>query len=345
MIPAAAFAMLTVVCLFAVADAEGSDDLVAALQSDDARQRIEASARLAALERVPGSATGVLIVALKDPYWAVRNNSARALAKAGPEALPALRKALNNESYYQPIYAAKAIGMMGEAAGDGDTAAQLIANVKIDSIDRERQNWAAWALSQIRCSDAKIAPEIIELYQQPQSAQISRHLAAAVAALDDASKRDLVPTAIRRLSTDPAARALLSELGEAAVAPMVEAWPKADAKTRWAMIELFGELGPRAAPAVVVLVDEVRKPRDQWFAALTAKTLAKIGPPAKDAADSLAAMLRGYDDIEAKREAAHALGRIGAATGDVIGALEEASNSSDAGVAAAAAAALEALGE
>ncbi len=191
-----------------------------------------------------------------------------------------------------------------------ETAKQLVANCMIDSPDQARQLAAARALAQQRIRDPELHKLLKSALDKVQQGLVREPLAHAYAA---SGKMDpaMLNRALQKMTEDSSARVLIESFGKDAAGPLGRAIPNLPKNGAWAAIEMLGKLGADAEVAVPDLVAQLAKPRDQWFAAHTCRTLGKIGPGAKAAVPALVrvATTDGYAD--ARCAAAWALGEIG----------------------------------
>jgi hypothetical protein len=169
------------------------------------------------------------------------------------------------------------------------------------------------------------------------------YLAEAIGAIGS-DALEAAPALISRITVCDEAGKALGNLGPKAVNMVITRWKNSkDKKKTWALMEAVATMGPAAKPAVPMYEKQLTDGIDQWFTALAARCLGKIGPPAKGAAEELAGVLKNHSYPDARKAAAEALGRIGAKEPQVLAALEKATQDSETGVSQAAKTALKTL--
>ncbi|MFP4105999.1 MAG: HEAT repeat domain-containing protein [Phycisphaerae bacterium] len=227
------------------------------------------------------------------------------IAKTGPQARSALKPLLKALRDPNEAVRKKAAGIVGDLGAMAAPA--LIGVLQDDAI--WKQGHAAAAIVQATGADS---------------------LAEAIALTAETSK------GIRKQATP-----LLVKTGSDAVEPLLTILGRGDKRTRWWVIEVFKELGPKAASAVNELI-HVLHTHDQWFRAHAAETLGRIGPKASGAVPELIKLLDSqYPD--ARVHAAIALGKIGVDSQAVRKSLAEAQKDEDENVVKAAKKALQEL--
>ncbi len=314
-------------------------DIAPALDSADVRSRIKASAQLRDLGARAEPAMPLLLKGLSDQYWDVRTNAAATLAAIGPTALPGLIESLQTEDYHRNLFAAQALGLMGEPAGSaaGHLGTLLVRRTMTDSATRR---WSAWALSRMGAAAEPALEALISCLQDYPDSMAARYAAQALGNIGPAAE-PAIAELLERIALCNDSRRALGQIGPAAVAQLLSlAEDETDRRRQWAMIETFGACGPAAAEAVPWLISQAEPGHDRWFVARSAQSLGEIGSAAEAAIPVLARIATGHDYHNARRQACIALGRIAAQDDRARAALQAAAEDDHEAVASAARAAL-----
>jgi HEAT repeat protein len=313
-------------------------DLTGKLSSDDVETREQAAEALGEMGADAAPAAERIAEHLSDPYWDVRKAAARALAKIGPKAVPAIRKALRSDDYWAPLYAAEAAGRMGPdaAAAVPDLVAAM------EDADTERMVWIGWALSKMGSRAAPAVPALMREFKRADTFAAA-YLAEAIAAVGPEATQ-AAPVLLSRVGEVDEAGKALGDLGPDAVDLVLKKWKNSNNKKKtWALMEAVATMGPSAKAAVPLYEKQLTDGIDQWFTALAARCLGKLGPTAEDATDELVGVLKNHNYADARKAAAGALGKIGKKDPKIIAALEKATEDKNNGVAREAKRALDAL--
>ena len=115
-----------------------------------------------------------------------------------------------------------------------------------------------------------------------------------------------------------------SQLGEPAVAAMIEGIGSEQLPVKVAAADVLREMGPRAAKAVPALAKIVGD-RNRWVRSFACNALGNVGPGAAPAVDALLAVVQ-HEDPYTRRHAVMALGQIGPAAVKAVPALKERAN-------------------
>ncbi|MFW6062271.1 MAG: HEAT repeat domain-containing protein [Planctomycetota bacterium] len=305
--------------------AADTSKLVKKLQSSQVDEQIRATEQLAGMGPDAASAADALADALTAPYWHVRKGAAKALAAIGPPAVPVIEKTLRTGDYWGRMYAAEAIGLM---ASQSQTDAPKIAEateeliLALQSDLPEVRMWAAWAVGQIGPQAKEATPVLIEIVRTDKSYSVRY----AIRALGRIGAEKSVGVLVDQLDGPYKAAAVqaLGEMGPTTCQALLDKWDNAkNNRVAWGLIETLGEIGPTAAPAVPKLIEELKSPTDQWFAALTARVLGQIGPKAEPAVPELVKMARSHSYPDARANAARGLGPIGVSSDRVRQTLQQ----------------------
>jgi CubicO group peptidase (beta-lactamase class C family) len=207
-----------------------------------------------------GSDIAAGIVALGDRDPASRWASAKALARLGAVAVPALAEALGNRDENVRTYSALALAELGPPAKDA--LPQLISALKDPSI-RVREN-AARALGNLGPAASQAVEPLLACLSDPDP-YVNGQSAEA-----------------------------LSRIGRASVPGLLTALTSTNATARWCATIALGKIGPDAFPAVSPLSAGLRDQSEnvRWGSAVA---LGNIGPAARPAIPALLAALSDRD--------------------------------------------------
>jgi HEAT repeat protein len=254
-------------------------------------------------------AVPALIEALSDPDLVQLHDDvcrtrtylvADALASIGPQALPALKEALANESTRKQ--AALALARMGPRARTASSALWPLLRVT----DRGLRAQAAGALLRIgeapeeplrvlgtllAGEDAGLRDSALDVLYEA-AAENRRHahwplpleaIDSLIRMLDEEGRRQKAATVMGSLG--PAAKPVLPEL--------VRRFEKADDSAQCWLPYIFEHLGPDAVEAVPALVRAIRTNHPHVW--MTYRTLGAIGPAARPAVPALLKVIRDLD--------------------------------------------------
>jgi HEAT repeat protein len=259
-------------------------------------------------------AAAVWVEGLKNDRQPVRMASARAISdvRPGPKVMvPLIEKALKDAKPEVVEHALNALAGLGEVA---------VPNL-IEAMKHEKARpKVAYILGRIG----------------PKAAAATKTLARL---LGDANPETRREAAIALAKIGPAAKR--------AVPALIEALEKHGESQEYAPVYALGSIGPAAASAKSALV-KAMSGKDETLALFSAWALASIDPADAEVAKKSVPRLRvGLADSEARirHQAAVALGKLGPLAKPAAAALQEAQRDADPEVAAAAAAALKAIGE
>lgn len=282
------------------------DPLVDKLGSDSRQVFLAAAIGLEAIGERSVKAMPQLVEMLEgsDPQ---RNNAAAAVIRGiGPgaaEAVPALVKLLHAESFHTQYWVCRALGAIGPASA---TATDELVDRLVNGAVSVRRN-AAMALGNI---GPDIGPEavgkLIQVAHDDFTAPVREEAVIALGKLKPYAEES-VP-ALKKVLTDPdfrspthAARSLWLLTGDPKEALPTLIKSMDDLTYFQHAVEVLGEMGPEAAPAVDRLVEALNE-RDPDDRVAAAYALARIGSPAAKAQEPLRKLL---DDEEPQvREAA-----------------------------------------
>jgi HEAT repeat protein len=289
------------------------DPLIRVLGSDSPQVASAAAIALGRIGEPAAKATPQLIEMLASPDDWRRHAAASALRGIGPAAaaaVPALRKAVHHENFHTQYWACRALGGIGAAAA---AATPDLLEVMKSGGASVRRNAAA-ALGNIGPAIGEDA--VLRLVEAMQRNGIEALREEAVVALGKLKPfAETTVPAIQKTLKDPtfdsdtqAARSLWLLTGKADSALPVLIECLGDLTYVQPAIDVLGEMGPEAAPAVDKLI-EILGALDPDDRIAAAWCLGQIGPAAQKASGPLRKLL---DNKEPKvREAARgALERI-----------------------------------
>jgi HEAT repeat protein len=288
--------------------AQAVDPLIEALGSDSPQVYVAAAIGLEGIGEPAAKATPVLIEMLESQDTIRRNTAAGAIRGIGPgaaPAIPALVKLLHEENFHTQYWVCRALGAIGPASA---VATEDLLGLMAEGSASVRRN-AAEALGNIGPEiGAEAAAKLIEAADEDFMAPVRENAVIALGKLKPFAAES-VP-AIKRLLATPgyntpthAARSLWLLTGDPDEALPTLIQGLDDLTYFQHAIEVLGEMGEEAAPAVDRLIEALGEP-DPDDRLATAETLAKIGPPAAKAMEPLRKLLE--DENQAVREAAQA---------------------------------------
>jgi HEAT repeat protein len=174
--------------------------IVAALRDGDPGVRWHASAALMHLGRRAAGHAPALRQAMDDPVWIVRNAAGRALEEVcGPEDLPALVQAVGDASVETRYHAARALARLGY---DAAPAVPALA-VALRDEDWEVRTEAVRALGTTGHAAAAALPDLLIVLDGDADEQVREAAAWALGALEPSPA---ATEALRRARSDPAVR-------------------------------------------------------------------------------------------------------------------------------------------
>jgi HEAT repeat protein len=183
----------------------------------------------------------------------------------------------------------------------------------------------AEALYRLRKGGARAVPVLVELLQQESADPEQRWRAAELLGAIGPEAADAVPALVAaRRDADPHVRAVavrsLGQLAPAsaeAIPELVEALDSAERLPALAALANFGALAAPAVPRVRAILAKGGDAAVRWNAA---RTLGRIGPPARAAVPDLLAGLRDRDAL-VREHCAESLGQVGQADEVVLAGL------------------------
>jgi HEAT repeat protein len=203
-------------------DPPPAEEVLKALRSPDADERIAAGRALYDVANLPATAAGTLVEGLGDRYFYVRIGSAAALVRLGAPAVPHLGRALSSTNCHLRSGAAQTLGQIGAPAGP---AVPELGKALSDEAPGVR-GAAAQAILSIGQTD-KVVKELLRALRDPV---ISSHAAKALGAA-----------------------------GKAAVPELLAVLRDADASTADAVALAIQTMGPEAAEAAPALMGLFRR--------------------------------------------------------------------------------------
>lgn len=281
------------------------DPLIEALESNSQQTFLGAAIGLEATGQPAAKAMPQIMEMLGDSDTVRRNAAAgiiRGIGPAAEKAVPALVKLLHDENFHTQYWACRALGNIGPASApaSGDLLDRLV-----NGTTSVRRN-AAMALGNI---GPVVGPEavaaLIRVVHEEFTAPVREEAVIALGKLKPYAKDSVL--ALKTALEDPdfpapthAARSLWLLTGETGEALPALTKAMNDLTYFQHAVEVLGEMGPDAAPAVDRLIGALgeRDPDDRVAAALA---LAHIGAPAAKARPALQKLL---DDQEPEVHAA-----------------------------------------
>lgn len=271
------------------------DPLIGALGSDVPQVYLAAAVGLEAIGEPSVKAMPQLIEMLESTDTGRRNAAAGVIRGIGPgaaEAVPALVKLLHDENFHTQYWVCRALGAIGPASG---VAKDDLLDLLVNGAVSVRRN-AAMALGNIGPSTGpETADKLIHVVNDEFTAPVREEAVIALGKLKPYAKES-VP-ALKKALADPdfpapthAARSLwlLTDDPDTALPTLIKAMD--DLTYFQHAVEVLGEMGPKAAPAVDRLIEALdeRDPDDQVAAAFA---LARIGSSASKAQEPLRKLL------------------------------------------------------
>ena len=285
---------------------EAVDPLIEALSSDEQRVFLGAAVGLESLGEGGAKAMPQILEMLESDSVQRRNVAAgiiRGIGPAASEAIPSLVKRLRDENFHTQYWACRALGAIGPASSVATD--DLLERMSQGTVSVRRN--AAMALGNI---GPDIGPEavaaLVEAVNGDPMAPVREEAVIALGKLKPFADKS-VPV-LKKALADPdfpapthAARSLWLLTGDADEAAKWLAKAMGDLTHFQHAVEVLGEMGPAAAPAVDRLIEALgeRDPDDRVSAALA---LGRIGAPATKAEPALRKLLE--DEKPHVREAA-----------------------------------------
>lgn len=304
------YQVIPVFAIYAVATAEfggeAVEPLIEALGSDSPQICLAAAVGLEGMGERAAKAMPQILEMLESDSVQRRRAAAgiiRGIGPAAAEAIPSLVKRLRDEDFHTQYWACRALGAIGPASSVA--TADLLERMSQGTVSVRRN--AAMALGNI---GPDIGPEavaaLVEAVDSEPLAPVREEAVIALGKLKPFADKS-VPV-LKKALADPdfpapthAARSLWLLTGDADEAAkwLVEAMD--DLSYFQHAVEVLGEMGPDAAPAVDRLIEALgeRDPDDRVSAALA---LGRIGAPAAKAEPALRKLLE--DEKPHVREAA-----------------------------------------
>ncbi len=285
---------------------EAVDPLIEALGSDEPRVYLGAAIGLEALGEGAAKAMPKILEMLESDSTQRRNVAAgiiRGIGPAAAEAIPSLVKRLRDENFHTQYWACRALGAIGPASSAATD--DLLERMSLGTVSVRRN--AAIALGNI---GPDIGPEavaaLLEAVDEDPMAPVREEAVIALGKLKPFA--DKSAAVLKKALADPdfpapthAARSLWLLTGDADEAAKWLTKAMGDLTYFQHAVEVLGEMGPDAAPAVDRLIEALgeRDPDDRVSAALA---LGRIGAPATKAEPALRKLLE--DEEPQVREAA-----------------------------------------
>lgn len=202
-------------------------DLIKALRSESAIDRLRAAKDLGRLGWLARDAMPALVTVLEDPDAKVREAAAQAVGQMGPEALPALSAMLGHQDKYVRRHAVWAMAKLGPLAR---VALADLCEALRDA-DPRTASGAAQALGQMGTDGADAVPALTEAMRGTN-------------------------IVLCRLASKA-----LSQIGQPALNALIAHLQHSDPFVRGESAMALGWMGPVARPAVPILVSILRGPR------------------------------------------------------------------------------------
>lgn len=275
------------------------DPLIEALKSDVPQVYVGAAVALEAIGEPSVKAMPQLIAMLKSTDTGRRNAAAGVIRGIGPgaaDAIPALKKLLHDENFHTQYWVCRALGAIGPASV---VAKDDLLDLLVNGAVSVRRN-AAMALGNIGPDTGpETASKLIQVLQDEFTAPVREEAVIALGKLKPYAKES-VP-ALKRALADPnfpapthAARSLwlLTDDRQVALPALMKAMD--DLTYFQHAVEVLGEMGPKAAPAVDRLIEALNE-RDPDDRVAAAYALARIGSAASKAQEPLQKLLEAEE--------------------------------------------------
>jgi HEAT repeat protein len=263
--------------------AEAIPALVEQLKCEEPQVRMQATMALTAIGPSDSGTIAALIPLLRDSEYSVRYAATFAMTKIGPaakDATPTLKKNLDDKDTFLVAISAWALARVN----DKDAAALDVAISKLVPAlkDKEQRTRliAVKALFDLNPPSEKVAPALAEALRDSDP-EVLANVIDALAAHGEA----VVPRAIKALDND---------------------------KLRVPAIMLLRRLGPKAKDAVPALVAILKSDGSAPFRQEIIDALESIGMASEQSVPALVGLLSD-DNLEVRRGATFALGKIGPA--------------------------------
>ena len=273
--------------------------LTEAIQNKDVKVRADA---VQALVKLGADSLSVLVEASKDKDWQVRRVATDGMGMlASSDAVPALNRLLLDDDERVRSAAALAIAKVGPSAR---LSISPLINTLKDKSDVVRDG-AAYALAKLAPGNDTVIPALIRaLRYEDVRARVGA--ANSIARLGPLAPSAVFPLITGLKDTEDAvvlaSRLALVKLGPEAITGILKALREEDARTRLHLIDVLGQIGADAAPAIHVLL-VLLQDDDPQIKNATILTLGLIGGNAKS---TLLKASRG-EDPKLAAAAAHAL--------------------------------------
>ncbi len=231
---------------------------------------------------IPEKTLLALAISLKDVY-SVSEEAWRALADAGPRAVPTLIGVLRSENsaYDERIAATRALGRIGPKAA---SAIPALVSFLIRDLDKPLTHRAvSGALKSMGKEAEETAPllALVSSEDKDESEAVKKAVQALKAMEPDTRKKalDYLASTEKPPVSERAAKVFL-EVGEPAAAVLAQALSKTDEDGRVRIAKILAEMGPRARDALPVIVEGLLEGEEKGvlFDAYE-KVLLKIGAP------------------------------------------------------------------
>lgn len=271
----------------------------------------------------------------------LKNEASAAIKKIGAAAVPQLAEMLSSDDYGAQYPAVRALDELGpDAAG---ALPELIVALKNTNISISCT--AAGAIENIGAAAAEAVPALIEILNGPRSFCVQDAARQALGAIGPAAAMAvpaIVRYSVKVLGANAFEEHVMQSIGPDAVPWLIGLIHDPDMNIAEEAIRLIAEMGPSAKAASSELVKALSSTRDFDTLIRILQAIASIGPDAKEAIPKLTSYLDDKYPSMARRYAAIALGKMGAAAACAVDDLVDLLDDEDAGVRAAAA---EALGD
>ena len=271
------------------------DPLIEALRSSAPQVYVGAAVALEAIGEPSVKAMPQLIEMLESKDTGRSNAAAGVIRGIGPgaaDAIPALKKLLHDENFHTQYWGCRALGAIGPASV---VAKDDLLDLLVNGAVSVRRN-AATALGNIGpATGPETASKLIQVVQDEFTAPVREEAVIALGKLKPYAKES-VP-ALKRVLADPnfpapthAARSLwlLTDDPQVALPTLIREMD--DLSYFQHAVEVLGEMGPKASPAVDRLIEALNE-RDPDDRVAAAYALARIGSAASKAREPLRTLL------------------------------------------------------
>jgi len=299
----------------AIRDCDSIPSRLKQLRSKEAAVRQRAIIALGARKDLTGPAVESLIDQLSDANDSNSGWASWALVQVGPNAVPALRKAIGDE---REKVRAEVVALFGKIRPEiGKTAIPELAKSLHDKSWQVRRN-AADALGRFSEAEAENIVPALLLAIKDRNYQVRVSVVRALGTYPTKANLTVSPLCealqdenVQVVSWAAYSLGLMEQGGKSAVPALVALFRKQDVERRSAALQALSSLGQHAGDSVALLMESVRDKgfKEQWPGIL--QTIGSIGPGAHQAVSGLTELLQDKAYLPLRVHITEALGRIG----------------------------------